>query len=90
MHPHIRVELPRIFNASTGEDNPGAKRIAISDRIIAVGENGEEIDLSASCVGWKTVSKYGNIVSLKLELLGFEIERIERVEQATAAPGELR
>jgi hypothetical protein len=66
MTPHIRIVTAPV-------SDEGAKRIVIDDRVLYVGEDGRETDISRICRGYEHVARYGEVRRLHLEVLAFEI-----------------
>ena len=64
MKAHVRIEKK--------VPEPGGFHIVTDDRLIAVGEDGTEVDISRCVIEWREVSKVGEARKLEIRLLGFE------------------
>jgi len=65
---HIRIEIP------ANED--GMKRIVMHDRIIAVGDDGTQVDISSLVRSYSLDRAYGEPETIRIQLLGTDVERV--------------
>lgn len=67
MNAHIRIER-------APSSQPGGKRLTMHGRVVAVGDDGTEVDISSIVGLSKVIFKAGDIELVELTVMAFEIE----------------
>jgi hypothetical protein len=62
---HLRISKPPIA--------PGRPHVVINDRIVAVAEDGTEVDISSCVTEWREISAVGEARRVEIVLFGFHI-----------------
>ncbi len=65
MRPHIRIEKPA--------SEPGQFQIVTYDKIIAVGPDGTEVEISQCCTEWRELNQVGSMRKIEIVLGGYYV-----------------
>lgn len=76
---HVRIEIP---------DHGGGKAIALYDRIIVVGDNGTEIDISAAIRGYTIPRRWNEIALVQFDIMGCRIIDVPPPTPRTTPPAD--
>jgi len=67
MRSHIRIEKQ--------DAEPGRPYIVLNDKVIAVGEDGTEVNISSCVMSWQEHSTAGEVRRLQIVLYGYHIRQ---------------
>jgi hypothetical protein len=62
---HLRIEKPAV--------EPGRFHVVTHDRLVAVAEDGTEVDISRCMVEWREISTVGEARRVEVVLLGYHV-----------------